>query len=65
MANAIKHFSTYHQTAALTRKGDRIFPTDRSLLFYYSNRLEGYRFERDLGLKPALTADHRSIASNA
>ena len=63
VADALKHFSTYHQTAALTRKGDRIFPTDRALLFYYSNRLEGYRFERGLKLGPALTPDHRAIAT--
>lgn len=65
VADALKHFSTYHQEAALTRKGDRVFPTDRALLLYYSNRLEGYRFERSLGLRPALTPDHRSIAPDA
>jgi glycerol-3-phosphate O-acyltransferase len=62
VAEALKHFSTYHTRAALTRRGDRLFPTERGLLFYYSNRLEGFRLERGLGLKPALSADHRSLA---
>ncbi len=61
--DAFKLFGCYHTRAALTRRGDRAFPTDRGLLFYYSNRLEGFRLERALGLKPALAADHRSLAS--
>lgn len=60
--DAFKLFGCYHTRAALTRRGDRAFPTDRGLLFYYSNRLEGFRLERALGLKPALAADHRSLA---
>ena len=65
VSDALKHFSTYHTRAALTRRGDRLFPTDRGLLFYYSNRLEGFRLERGLGLLPALAADHRSLAASS
>ena len=65
VAEALRHFSTYHTRAALTRRGDRVVATDRALLFYYSNRLEGFGLERGLGLKPALAADHRSLASRS
>ena len=61
----MKHFASYHTRPALSRKGDRIFATDRGLLFYYANRLEGFGIERALGLKPALTADHRMIAGRS
>jgi glycerol-3-phosphate O-acyltransferase len=59
--DGLRHFAIYHSQPAAERKGDRIFATDRALLFYYQNRLEGYRLERDEHLAPALTADHRSI----
>jgi glycerol-3-phosphate O-acyltransferase len=62
VAEGLRHFACYHTRAALTRRGDRLVPTDRALLFYYSNRLEGFRLERALGLRPALSADHRSLA---
>lgn len=65
VAEALKAFSTYHTKAALSRRGDRVFPTERGLLFYYSNRLEGFRLERALGLRPALAADHRSLAPSS
>lgn len=63
VADAIGAFSSYHTRQAVTRKGDRLVASDRSLLFYYHNRLEGYRFDRHAGddLPPALTADHRSL----
>jgi glycerol-3-phosphate O-acyltransferase len=62
VAEGLSHFACYHTRAALTRRGDRLMPTDRPLLFYYSNRLEGFRLERGLGLSPALSTDHRSLA---
>ena len=65
VADGLRHFSIYHTRAALTRKGDRVFPTDRSLLFYYSNRLEGYRLGRALCVKPALNAEHRGLFRGA
>ena len=61
MADALRHFSIYHQKHAIYRKGDRLFIGDRSLLFYYQNRLEGYGLEERLGLRPALAGNHRQI----
>jgi glycerol-3-phosphate O-acyltransferase len=65
MADALRHFSIYHQKHAIYRKGDRLFIGDRSLLFYYQNRLEGYDLEARLGLKPALAPSHRHILGAA
>lgn len=61
IADGIAHFSTYHKRAAARRRGDRLFAIDRPLLFYYQNRLEGYRLERSIGLAPTLGDDHRSL----
>jgi len=61
MADALRHFSIYHQRHAIYRKGDRLFIGDRSLLFYYQNRLEGYGLEHRLGMRPALAPNHREI----
>ncbi len=61
VADALRHFAIYHTRAAASRRGDRIFATDRNLLFYYQNRLEGYRLERNAGLEPALSGDHRAL----
>jgi glycerol-3-phosphate O-acyltransferase len=65
VADALRHFACYHTRAALERRGDRVFSAERGLLFYYSNRLEGFRLERALGLRPALSADHRTLAPAA
>ena len=65
MADALRHFSIYHQKHAIYRKGDRLFIGDRSLLFYYQNRLEGYGLEARLGLRPALAPSHRHILGAA
>lgn len=62
VADALKHFACYHTRAALERRGDRVSSSERGLLFYYSNRLEGFRLGRGLGLASALAADHRSMA---
>ena len=61
VSEGLSHFASYHARAAATRKGDRIVANDRNLLFYYQNRLEGYRLGRSINLSPALTADHRSV----
>ena len=61
VGDGLRHFAIYHTTPAAQRRGDRVFPTDRALLFYYSNRLEGYRLERDQAYAPALSKDHRSL----
>lgn len=65
VADGLRHFSIYHAVPAALRKGDRVLSGDRALLFYYSNRLEGYRLERGSGLRPPLTADHRALAKGA
>ena len=65
VADGLRHFSIYHAKPAVTRKGDRVASGDRALLFYYSNRLEGYRLERDAGLKAPLSADHRTLGRGA
>ncbi len=67
VADAISAFASYHARQAVTRKGDRLFASDRNLLFYYHNRLEGYRLDRNAGgdsgsgLLPALSDDHRTL----
>ncbi|MBI5493906.1 MAG: 1-acyl-sn-glycerol-3-phosphate acyltransferase [Deltaproteobacteria bacterium] len=61
VTDGLRHFSIYHTSPAALRRGDRVFPTDRALLLYYQNRLEGYRFEREEGLRPVLTSDHRAL----
>ncbi|MBI1949616.1 MAG: 1-acyl-sn-glycerol-3-phosphate acyltransferase [Deltaproteobacteria bacterium] len=65
VADGLRHFSIYHAQPAVQRKGDRVSSGDRSLLFYYSNRLEGYRLERGSGLRSPLTPDHRALAKGA
>lgn len=59
VASGLRHFAIYHTQPAAQRKGDRVLATDRSLLFYYQNRLEGYDLDPDLA--PTLTPDHRTL----
>ena len=40
--NALKLFSLYHTKPVIERRGDRIFPVDMNLLYYYRNRLWSY-----------------------
>ena len=61
LADATAHFATYHTRATLSRRGDLVRINDRSLLFYYQNRLEGYGLESLFNLTPALSADHRAV----
>lgn len=58
VSSGLRHFAIYHNTPAAERKGDRVMASDRSLLFYYQNRLEGYGLEKDLAptLNPERTA---------
>ncbi|MCA8922617.1 MAG: 1-acyl-sn-glycerol-3-phosphate acyltransferase [Planctomycetes bacterium] len=42
VVHALRSWGTYHTHSALTRRGDRIDATDRNLLLYYRNRLQGY-----------------------
>ncbi|MCL4234493.1 MAG: 1-acyl-sn-glycerol-3-phosphate acyltransferase [Deltaproteobacteria bacterium] len=45
---ALGLFACYHTKPVLTRHGDRLFPTDMNLLYYYRNRLFGYGLEREV-----------------
>jgi glycerol-3-phosphate O-acyltransferase len=45
VADGLKYFGTYHTREVLARRGDRLFPGDMKLLFYYHNRLTGYGLE--------------------
>lgn len=45
LAEGLKYFGIYHTHPVAERRGDRLFPTDRNLLFYYHNRLAGYGLE--------------------
>jgi glycerol-3-phosphate O-acyltransferase len=42
VGEALAHLKSYHRNPALIRRGDRLFHTDRNLLYYYQNRLEGF-----------------------
>jgi glycerol-3-phosphate O-acyltransferase len=65
VAEGLRHFAIYHLRRAAYRRGDRVASQDRALLFYYANRLEGYRLSRSEGQRAALTPDHRLIAKGA
>ncbi len=58
VADGLAHFAIYHSKPAAERKGDRIRPSDPSLLLYYQNRLEGYPL---VDHRPVLAPDHRSL----
>jgi glycerol-3-phosphate O-acyltransferase len=62
VTDGLRHFAIFHAEPAAMRRGDRVFPTDRSLLLYYQNRLEGYRLDRDEGIRPVLTSDHKALS---
>ncbi len=42
---ALALFGCYHTKPVLKRKGDRLFPVDMNLLYFYRNRLWGYGLE--------------------
>ena len=63
VSDGLRHFQIYHRRPAAVRRGDRLVPRDRALLFYYQNRLEGYDLEAAVGLGHALSADHRALES--
>ena len=43
--DALKHFGSYHRGGVISRRGDRLFPEDMNLVYYYHNRLVGYGLE--------------------
>ena len=40
--DALAHLSSYHRRPAVQRRGDRLFHTDRNLIYFYQNRLEAH-----------------------
>lgn len=48
VADATSHFATYHRPPVMVRQGDVLHVRQRSLLFYYHNRLTGYGLEHVL-----------------
>lgn len=64
VSDGLSKFAIFHTRAAAMRRGDRIVPSDRNLLLYYQNRLEGYGLDA-AGLKPTLTSDHRALVQAA
>jgi len=58
VADALKHFATYHTQAAARRRGDRVFPEDLNLLLYYANRVRSYA-----PLVPATAAPSAEVRS--
>lgn len=61
VAEGLRHFASYHTVPAVTRKGDRLFASDRNLLFYYQNRVEGYGVWPEPELSPGLSRDRRAL----
>jgi glycerol-3-phosphate O-acyltransferase len=45
VADALRHFGSYHKHPVLSRRGDRVFSEEMNLLLYYHNRLKGYGLE--------------------
>lgn len=60
--DALAHFKSYHDKPAIIRRGDRVIPSDRTLLLFYQNRLEGYGLHERFGRRPTLSPNHRSLA---
>jgi len=46
--DAINHFQSYHKIVVIMRRGDRLYPSDPKLLYYYHNRLLGYDLEKEI-----------------
>lgn len=65
VADGLRHFAIFHREPAVTRVGDQVLVSDRSLAFYYQNRLEGYGVWPEPELPPALTADRQRLGGRA
>jgi glycerol-3-phosphate O-acyltransferase len=48
----LRHFGSYHRGGVISRRGDRLFPNDMNLIYYYHNRLSGYGLESALERSP-------------
>ena len=43
--HGMKNINMYHTASTITKNGDFMGTEDMKLLFYYHNRLEGYKLE--------------------
>jgi glycerol-3-phosphate O-acyltransferase len=46
LESALVYFQVYHTRPVLYRRGDRLYPGDHNLLYYYHNRLQSYGLEK-------------------
>lgn len=53
VVDGIKHLNAYHLYAPITRKKDHFMSEDIKLLYYYHNRLFGYKLDRVIVVKKA------------
>lgn len=53
LAHALRYFGTYHSKPAIRRRGNRLFAEHMNLLYFYSNRLEGYDIEERMAHRKA------------
>jgi glycerol-3-phosphate O-acyltransferase len=58
VSDGLRYFGTYHEPAVIQRRGDRLFPGDMKLLYYYRNRLDG--LELDPVVAPSPSAEVRA-----
>lgn len=65
VADGLRHFAIFHAQPAVSRQGDQVLVPDRSVAFYYQNRLEGYGLWPEPELPPALSHDRRRLGGRA
>ncbi len=59
---ATETFDSYYRSRpVLERRGESFELSDRSLLFYYQNRLEGYGIDREHGMPALLSESHERL----
>ena len=51
VADGLRYFGTYHTRSVIARRGDRLFPGDMKLLYFYQNRLAGYDLEHTINTR--------------
>ncbi len=50
LSEALAHLSSYHIETPITRRGDRLFHGERSLLYYYQNRVDSFKMHGEVNL---------------
>jgi glycerol-3-phosphate O-acyltransferase len=51
VTDGLRYFATYHDHEVVYRRGDRLFPGDLKLLYYYRNRLDGYGLDATINTR--------------